>query len=225
MGVSVVLFRGMNFGRLGRDAPMMTTRIKVIVIGDSTCGKTSLLRQFVDKRFDPLQDMTVGVDLGFKNIQIGERFFKAQIWDTSGQEVFQSITRVYYRGAHVILLVYDVTNERSYVHVKKWFDHIRSVWRDDYSPTVILVGNKTDLGCHRVISTEEGEAFAWRHDMMFCETSAKTGEGVEDAFLLPVFAFVKTHPSILYEEAALELETPGEGLGMTLTSDSGCCWW
>ncbi len=200
---------------------MTIHKVKIIVIGDSTCGKSSLLRQFVDKRFDPAQDMTVGVDLGFKTISLQQHNIKLQIWDTSGQEVFHNITRVYYRGAHVILLVYDIANERSYLDCKKWLDHIHSVWRDDYEPVILLVGNKTDLGCRRVISQEEGAAFAERHGLLFAETSAKTGEGVEDAFLLPVSTFVKTHPTLMMEEAVgLELETPDGGMVLT----SGCCW-
>lgn len=200
---------------------MTAQKVKIIIIGDSTCGKSSLLRQFVDKRFDPAQDMTIGVDLGFKTISLQSHRVKLQVWDTSGQDVFHNITRVYYRGAHVILLVYDISNERSYIHCKKWLDHIRSVWRDDYEPVILLVGNKTDLGCRRVILQEDGAAFADRHGLLFAETSAKTGEGVEDAFLLPVSTFVKAHPSLVMEEiVGLELETPD--IGMTLTS--GCCW-
>ena len=200
---------------------MTTQKVKVIVIGDSTCGKSSLLRQFVDNRFDPAQDMTVGVDLGFKTISLQQRNIKVQIWDTSGQEVFHNITTVYYRGAHVILLVYDIANERSYLHCKKWLDHIHSVWRDEYAPMIVLVGNKTDLGCHRVISREDGERFAQKHGLLFAETSAKTGDGVEDAFLLPVSAFIKAHPTLVMEETGgLELDTPDAGIALT----SGCCW-
>jgi small GTP-binding protein len=200
---------------------MTNQKVKVIIIGDSTCGKSSLLRQFIDKRFDPSQDMTIGVDLGFKTITLHHRDVKLQIWDTSGQEVFHNITRVYYRGAHVILLVYDITNERSYLHIKQWLDHIQNVWRDEYQPTILLLGNKTDLACHRVISREEAASFAKKHDLLFTETSAKTGEGVEDSFLIPVSVFIKTHPLLNIEEGGgLELETPNSGVDIT----SGCCW-
>ena len=118
-------------------------------------------------------------------MRLNEKGIKLQIWDTAGQEVFHSITRVYYRGSHVILLVYDVTEERSFEHIRNWLDRIQTAWRDDVTPTIMLVGNKTDVGRYRMVSRERGEAFARRHDVMFCETSAKLGEGVEDAFLLP----------------------------------------
>jgi Ras-related protein Rab-2A len=200
---------------------MTSQKVKVIIIGDSTCGKSSLLRQFVDRRFEPAQDMTIGVDLGFKTVTLQQRPVKLQIWDTSGQEVFNNITRVYYRGAHVILLVYDIANEQSYMHCKHWLDHIRSVWRDEYEPIILLVGNKIDLGCRRVISREDGATFAEKHGLLFTETSAKTGEDVEDAFLLPVSTFIKAHPTLVIEETGgLELETPDPVIAFT----SGCCW-
>ena len=200
---------------------MTASKLKMIVVGDSQCGKSSLLQQFVHGRFEPGREMTVGVDLAFKTVRLKEKGIKLQIWDTAGQEVFHSITRVYYRGSHVILLVYDVTEERSFEHIRNWLDRIQTAWRGDVTPTIMLVGNKTDLGCHRMVSRERGEAFARRNGMMFCETSAKLGEGVEDAFLLPTYAFVKAHPSLLCEEEALELETPGE----EITSGTNCCGW
>ncbi len=203
---------------------MSASKIKMIVVGDSQCGKSSLLEQFIHGRFEPSREMTVGVDLAFKTVPMMDRNVRLQLWDLAGQSTFHNIIRVYYRGAHVILFVYDITDERSFEHIKHWLDRIQSAWSSDYSPTMILVGNKTDLGWKRMISTEVGEAFARRNGMMFCETSAKLGEGVEDAFLLPVFSFVKSHSSLLYEESGLELETAGEGLGAALTSGSGCCW-
>jgi GTPase SAR1 family protein len=125
----------------------------------------------------------------------------------------------------VILFVYDVTDERSFEHVRHWLDRIQSAWIKDYSPMMMLVGNKTDReGRDRVVTREAGETFARRHDMMFCETSAKTGEGVEDAFLLPAYAFAKSHASVLEEaEAGLDLVTLDGEEGMRTIS--GCCWW
>ena len=202
----------------------MVSKLKMIVVGDSQCGKSSLLQQFIHGRFEPSRELTVGVDLAFKSMRIADKDIKMQLWDLSGQSTFHNIIRVYYRGAHVILFVYDVTDERSFDHIKNWLDRIQSAWSSDYSPAMILVGCKTDRGCDRVVTREVAEAFARRHDMLFCETSSKTGEGVEDAFLLPAYAFVKAHRSVLEEaEVGLDLTTPegGEG-GIGLTS--GCCW-
>jgi len=196
----------------------------MIVVGDSQCGKSSLLQQFVHGRFEPAREMTVGVDLAFKTMALRDRSVRMQLWDLAGQCTFHNIIRVYYRGAHVILFVYDVTDERSFEHVRHWLDRIQSAWSNDYSPVMMLVGNKTDRGCERVVAREVGEAFARRHDMMFCETSAKTGEGVEDAFLVPAYAFVKSHASVLEEaEAGLDLVTLDGEEGMRTISD--CCWW
>ena len=202
---------------------MDTSKLKMIVVGDSQCGKSSLLQQFVYERFDPSRDLTVGVDLAFKTVQLLDKQVKLQLWDLSGQSTFHNIIRVYYRGAHVILFVYDVTDERSFDHIRNWLDRIQSAWVNDYSPAMMLVGCKTDRGCDRVVTREAGEAFAQRHDMMFCETSAKLGEGVEDAFLLPAYAFVKAHRSMLEAEAGLDLVTPEDGEG-GLRVVSGCCW-
>jgi small GTP-binding protein len=201
---------------------MKTSKLKMILVGNSQCGKSSLLQQFVHHRFEPSKDMTIGVDLSFKTVKLLDKHVKLQIWDTAGQEAFHSITRIYYRGANVVLLVYDVTNEHSFVHVRSWLDRIQSVWKDDYSPMVMLVGNKSDLVRDRVISREEGELFARRHDMMFAETSAKVGENVEDAFLLPVLSFMKNHPDLLEEtDETVFMETDAGGEDRT----SGCCWW
>lgn len=202
---------------------MTASKLKMIVVGDSQCGKSSLLQQFIHGRFEPAREMTVGVDLAFKTVRLLEKSIKLQLWDLSGQSTFHNIVRVYYRGAHVILFAYDVTDERSFDHIRNWLERIQSSWSNDYSPTMILVGCKTDRGCDRVVSREVGEAFARRHGMMFCETSAKLGEGVEDAFLLPAYAFVKSHASMLEEDPmSLELVTPEDGSGMTAMS--GCCW-
>jgi small GTP-binding protein len=203
---------------------MGASKLKMIVVGDSQCGKSSLLQQFVHGRFEPAREMTVGVDLAFKTMAFRNRSVRMQLWDLAGQSTFHNIIRVYYRGAHVILFVYDVTDERSFEHVRHWLDRIQCAWSNDYSPVMMLVGNKTDReGRDRVVTREAGEAFARRHGMMFCETSAKTGEGVEDAFLLAAHMFVKSHASVLEDaETGVELVTPdgAEGLGTM----SGCCW-
>ena len=202
---------------------MSASTLKMIVVGDSQCGKSSLLQQFVHRRFEPSREMTVGVDVAFQTTALRNRSVRMQLWDLAGQSTFHNIIRVYYRGAHVILFVYDVTDERSFEHVRHWLDRIQSAWSNDYSPVMMLVGNKTDRECDRVVTREAGEAFARRHDMMFCETSAKTGEGVEDAFLLAAHMFVKLHASVLEEhKMGLELTTPDgeEGVGAI----SRCCW-
>jgi len=153
---------------------------KYIIIGDSSVGKSCLLLQFADKRFKADHDTTIGVEFGSKNVQIKDKTLKLQIWDTAGQESFRSITRSYYRGSIGALLVYDVTRRETFEGLTKWLDETRNYAND--KTLIILIGNKTDLGDKREVSTEEGERFAKENGIFFMETSAKTAFNVEAAF-------------------------------------------
>ena len=126
--------------------------------------------------------MTIGVEFGAKTIQINGKTIKIQIWDTAGQEAFQSITRTYYKGAIGALLVYDITRRDTFTHVTKWLDDVRT--NSSKNVTVILIGNKKDLEDKRQVSYEEGEAFAKENGLMFLETSAKTAYNVVESFNL-----------------------------------------
>merc|ERR1719270_304071 len=116
-------------------------------------------------------------------VQIDERQIKLQIWDTAGRESFRSITRSYYRGAAGALLVYDITRRETFNHLTRWLEEARQ--NSHQNMVIMLIGNKSDLENRRQVSTEEGEAFAQKHGLMFLETSAKTAENVEEAFHLP----------------------------------------
>jgi len=157
---------------------------KFIIIGDTGVGKSCLLLQFTDKRFQSVHDLTIGVEFGARlvNIQASKTPIKLQIWDTAGQESFRSITRSYYRGACGALLVYDVTRRDTFVNVKRWLDEARC--NSNPEMCITLVGNKSDLDSKHVISTAEGEDFARQHGLSFVETSAKTAEFVEKAFII-----------------------------------------
>lgn len=156
---------------------------KYIIVGDTGCGKSCLLLQFTDKRFEPGHDMTIGVEFGAKIIKLDNRNIKVQVWDTAGQESFRSITRSYYRGATVAVVVYDITREQSFVNVKNWVEEVKKN-ANPYT-CMVLAGNKTDLNHRREVSREEAERFARNNNMIFVETSAKTGENVEVMFFLP----------------------------------------
>lgn len=154
---------------------------KYIIIGDTGVGKSCLLLQFTDKRFQPVHDLTIGVEFGARMINIDSRQIKLQIWDTAGQESFRSITRSYYRGAAGALLVYDITRRETFNHLTRWLEEARQ----NGSPTMVimLIGNKSDLDGRRQVSKDEGEAFAKEHGLIFLETSAKTAANVEEAFI------------------------------------------
>lgn len=154
---------------------------KYIIIGDTGVGKSCLLLQFTDKRFQPVHDLTIGVEFGARMINIDGKQIKLQIWDTAGQESFRSITRSYYRGAAGALLVYDITRRDTFNHLASWLEDARQ--HANPSMTIMLIGNKSDLSHKREVSTEEGERFAKEHGLVFLETSAKTAHNVEEAFI------------------------------------------
>lgn len=154
---------------------------KYIIIGDTGVGKSCLLLQFTDKRFQPVHDLTIGVEFGARMININQKPIKLQIWDTAGQESFRSITRSYYRGAAGALLVYDITRRETFNHLASWLEDARQ--HANPSMTIMLIGNKSDLSHRRAVSTEEGQQFAKEHGLIFLETSARTAYNVEEAFI------------------------------------------
>jgi Ras-related protein Rab-2A len=154
---------------------------KYIIIGDTGVGKSCLLLQFTDKRFQPVHDLTIGVEFGARMISVADKPVKLQIWDTAGQESFRSITRSYYRGAAGALLVYDITRRETFNHLARWLEEARQ--NSHQNMVIMLIGNKSDLEHRRQVSKEEGEAFAEEHGLVFLETSAKTAANVEQAFM------------------------------------------
>ncbi|XP_055356585.1 ras-related protein Rab-2A [Paramacrobiotus metropolitanus] len=154
---------------------------KYIIIGDTGVGKSCLLLQFTDKRFQPVHDLTIGVEFGARMITIAGKQIKLQIWDTAGQESFRSITRSYYRGAAGALLVYDITRRDTFDHLTNWLEDARQ--HSSSNMVIMLIGNKCDLESRREVKREEGEAFAREHGMIFMEASAKTAQNVEEAFI------------------------------------------
>uniref|UniRef100_A0A6I8Q255 RAB2A, member RAS oncogene family n=1 Tax=Xenopus tropicalis TaxID=8364 RepID=A0A6I8Q255_XENTR len=144
-------------------------------------GKSCLLLQFTDKRFQPVHDLTIGVEFGARMITIDGKQIKLQIWDTAGQESFRSITRSYYRGAAGALLVYDITRRDTFNHLTTWLEDARQ--HSNSNMVIMLIANKSDLESRREVKKEEGEAFAREHGLIFMETSAKTASNVEEAFI------------------------------------------
>ena len=155
---------------------------KYIIIGDTGVGKSCILLQFTDKRFQPVHDLTIGVEFGAKMINLDGKAIKLQIWDTAGQESFRSITRSYYRGACGALLVYDITRRETFKHLKQWLDEAQQNSNPDM--VIMLIGNKIDLDSRRAVSTKDGEEFAKHHGLFFMETSAKSAENIEKAFVV-----------------------------------------
>ncbi|XP_058747042.1 ras-related protein Rab-2-B-like [Vicia villosa] len=154
---------------------------KYIIIRDTGVGKSCLQLQFTDNRFQPVHDVTIGVEFGTRMITIDSKPIKLQIGDTAGQEMFRSVTRSYYRGAAGALLVYDITRRETFDHLATWLEDARQ--HADSNMTIMLIGNKCDLTKKRVVSIEEGEKFAKENGLIFMEVSAKSAENVEEAFV------------------------------------------
>jgi len=154
---------------------------KYIIVGDTAVGKSCLLLQFTDKRFQPQHDLTIGVEFGSRTINIDSNQVKLQIWDTAGQEKFRSITRSYYRGAAGALLVYDITRRETFEHLSSWLEDCLKY--SNANIVITVIGNKCDLESNRQVTREEGEEFAKKHNLLFLETSAKTAENVDEAFI------------------------------------------
>ncbi|KAI8341055.1 ras family-domain-containing protein [Chlamydoabsidia padenii] len=154
--------------------------IKLLLIGDSGVGKSCLLLRFSDDSFTPSFITTIGIDFKIRTIELDGKRIKLQIWDTAGQERFRTITTAYYRGAMGILLVYDVTDERSFGNVRNWFSNIEQHANEGVNK--ILIGNKCDMEEKRVVTKEQGETLANELGIQFMETSAKANIGVEEAF-------------------------------------------
>lgn len=155
--------------------------IKLLLIGDSSVGKSCLLLRFSDDMFTPSFITTIGIDFKIKTIELDGKKIKLQIWDTAGQERFRTITTAYYRGAMGIMLVYDVTQESTFLNIKEWVRNIEQHATD--SVNMMLVGNKCDMEDERVVSTESGQKLADELGILFFETSAKDRTHVEDAFI------------------------------------------
>ena len=154
---------------------------KILILGDSTVGKTCFLTRYADNTFQENQMATLGVDYKLKNVKMEDgNIVKLQIWDTAGQDRFHSLTRNYFKGAHGIILLYDITTQSSFDNVSKWIKQIK----EDASEKVviILIGNKIDLEHKRAIPTEEGEKIAEDFGLIFFECSAKTGKNINEAF-------------------------------------------
>eukprot|EP01035_Chromulina_nebulosa_P020077 gene20077-26071_t len=200
---------------------------KYIIIGDSGVGKSCLLLQFIEKRFQHVHDLTIGVEFGARNITVDNRSVKLQIWDTAGQESFRSVTRSYYRGACCALLLYDITRRDSFTHVVDWIDEARQ--NSHPNLVIMLIGNKKDLSERRAVSYAEGAELARSKGLIFLETSAKTADNVEEAFLQTaerVYQYVKNgtlDPMNESHGVKLGVGANPAGVSDANRTDKGCC--
>ena len=153
---------------------------KILLIGNSNVGKSSLFLRFVDEIWKENFVPTIGVDFKIKSIKIDNKIIKLQIWDTAGQERFRSILSSYYKGANGILLLYDITNVNSFKSLSNWLIDIEK--NSSKNVKKILIGNKCDLNELRKIPINKGKEFADTYNMKFIETSAKNNVNINECF-------------------------------------------
>jgi len=154
--------------------------IKILLLGDGGVGKSSLMLRYTEGEFHKSLMGTAGIDFRKQMLEVDGLKVRMLIWDTAGQEKFRNITKSYYKGAHGIVLVYDVTDQQTLDSVDGWVQSINKECTPDRE--ILLVGNKIDLDS-RVVSESEGSTLAGRHGANFLETSAKTAHNVESAFI------------------------------------------
>eukprot|EP00455_Lapot_gusevi_P014509 TRINITY_DN17251_c0_g1_i3.p1 TRINITY_DN17251_c0_g1~~TRINITY_DN17251_c0_g1_i3.p1 ORF type:complete len:253 (-),score=-1.10 TRINITY_DN17251_c0_g1_i3:16-750(-) len=166
---------------------------KVILLGDSSVGKSSLLSRFTRNEFLLESKTTIGVEFGTHSLLIDGQTIKVQLWDCCGAERFRAVTAGYYRGAKGAVIVFDLSNRLTFENVEKWLSEL-----EQYAPdtVVVLVGNKKDLKFARQVSAEEAKSFAEDHGIFYLETSALVGSGVQQTFMsiiLDVLARSRSH--------------------------------
>ncbi|KAJ7528903.1 hypothetical protein O6H91_15G025100 [Diphasiastrum complanatum] len=192
---------------------------KLLLIGDSGVGKSCLLLRFADDSYLESYISTIGVDFKIRTVELDGKAMKLQIWDTAGQERFRTITSSYYRGAHGIIVVYDVTDQESFNNVKQWLNEIDRYANENVNK--LLVGNKNDLTAKKVVDYETAKAFADEIGIPFLETSAKNATNVEQAFMT-MTADIKNR---MASQPALNSSKPTTVpmKGQPLQQKSGCC--
>jgi len=167
---------GRRFLDAGAEFDIVT---KAIIIGDSSVGKSSLLYRYTDNEWNPHYIATIGVDFKVLTFERDGKVVKLQLWDTAGQDRFKTITHTYYRGAHAVMLVFDLTNRESFEHVTTWLEEFHQFGGPGVP--VVLVGNKSDLP-NKTVSSDEGRALATQLGCTYTECSAKNNESVLEAF-------------------------------------------
>ena len=200
--------------------------MKILLIGDSGVGKSCLLVRFVEDKFSPSFITTIGIDFKIKTVDLNGEKVKLQLWDTAGQERFRTITTAYYRGAMGIILVYDVTDERTFKNIHTWYYTVHEHASDDAQ--LLLVGNKSDMDA-RVVSREQGEALAQELGMPFLESSAKDNSNVDEIFFTLAKLIQENTASSQARGGGADSAASGAGINISTSgangssSKSSCC--
>ena len=188
--------------------------LKILILGDSSVGKTCILKRYTDNTFQDAYLSTIGFDFKFKLVDLNNgKQVKVQLWDTAGQERFRTIAKSYYKGAHGILLIYDVTNRKSYENIKKWITQIKDEASNKVS--IILVANKIDCEDKRQVTKEEGESLAKSCNLPIFEASAKDSININESFQLLI--------ENIYENISNIILQNNTKLNNSQNNKKGCC--
>ena len=195
---------------------------KVLLLGNSNVGKSSLFLRFVDDIWNDTFVPTIGVDFKIKTLEIDQKKIKMQIWDTAGQERFKNIIASYYRGAHGILLIYDVTEKDSFKNLSNWLIEIEK--NANKNVLKVLIGNKTDLEEKRVISYNQGKEFADMYGLKYIETSAKKNMNVREAFeTLGREIMAANIDKTMFKQKQNKKITVSKAQDLNIEKKDGCC--
>eukprot|EP00294_Goniomonas_avonlea_P012066 CAMPEP_0114556138 /NCGR_PEP_ID=MMETSP0114-20121206/9133_1 /TAXON_ID=31324 /ORGANISM="Goniomonas sp, Strain m" /LENGTH=199 /DNA_ID=CAMNT_0001741331 /DNA_START=21 /DNA_END=620 /DNA_ORIENTATION=- len=160
---------------------MASTKLKVVLLGESSVGKSSIVLRFVQGEFVPNSLPTVGAAFLTQTLHVDGKSIKLEIWDTAGQEKFHGLAPLYYHGAQIALLVYDITEPSSFAKAKYWVSQLQEHGSPDI--VICLVGNKVDLEQRRMVQNSDAQDYAHQQDFLFFETSAKLGQNISELFL------------------------------------------
>ena len=167
---------------------------KVLLLGDTDVGKSSLILRYTEETFNSKLVNSIGVDFKMKKKEIDGKIIKVQIWDTAGHERFRSITYSYYRGANAIIIVFDITDKKSFLSITEWLKQIEKHAKENVFK--FLVGNKSDLAEERKVTYEEAKEYAEEHDLPYIETSAKEGININELFESSIKSFLSSNKYI-----------------------------
>jgi small GTP-binding protein len=161
-------------------ADKLDYQYKILILGDATVGKTSILVRYIDNKFEKDSLATLGVDVKYKYVTLDNKKIRMNIWDTEGKDRFRNIAKNYFKGANAVIFVFDVNNKNTLDKIKFWIDNVKENSSEDLIE--VIVGNKIDIEGKHEVTKEEMESLGEKTGMETFETSAKTGEGINEVF-------------------------------------------
>ena len=189
----------------------------MVLLGEQAVGKTSLTLRFTNDTFIPDQPATIGAAFMSKTMQLDDETIKLEIWDTAGQERYRSLTPMYYRGARAALVVYDITNFKSFEQAKSWIEELHRQAKPDI--VIALAGNKSDSASNRSVTYDQALIYAEKNNLIFLETSAKTGHNVNEIFV--AISKKISQDEFVVVPNGIQLQEAGSNNGEKISGD--CC--